>query len=171
MSQPPIRIALAVLFGVFLSSCASTIWDQYDPEYQGLLSTAKTNCRGDEVVGVWVTKTVDRFGLAAMRLTMMFKPDGTGKLRRSATEYSDFTWVYSKNGIWTATPNDASFFNDQTTGQYWLPTTIRSSGNVLLADIQFNGGLFAAGSVIKFHQVCVPADDELAVQRTLRKIY
>jgi hypothetical protein len=166
-----LRVGAAACVAAFLlTGCAATIWDQVDPEYNRLLGTAQTECRGDEITGIWVTRTPGRIGMPPMRFTMLFRPDGTGRIRRDGKELGDFTWAYASNGTWKGTPGKTK---PGMVGpdQKFLPFTVRYSGNSLLMDSPFYGGVFALGSVIQSHVIFVRAEDEAAMGTVLQKQY
>src|SRR6187455_622513 len=94
--------AAATWVAVFLlTGCTAAPWHQIDPEYTRLLGEARTDCRGDEIVGIWVTKTSARAFLAPMRHTMLFRPDGTGRIRAQGVDFANTTWSYNGRGVWT----------------------------------------------------------------------
>jgi hypothetical protein len=162
-------IRAVVCVAVFASTgCATTIWDQQDPEYNRLASIAQTQCHGDEIVGVWVTRTQERIGLASMRLTMLIRPDGTGRMRRDGKDLGDFTWAYNGGGLWNGTPTRimAGMVGPD---QQFLPFTMKYAEHSLLTYSKFQAGIFGLGSVIQSRIVFARANDEAAVQQALKK--
>ena len=76
-----------------------------DPEYTALKARALTQCRGDEVVGVWISK-ITAVGFPQRR-TLLLRPDGTGRLRvmteNVMIEEFEVSWRHSGGGVWDGT--------------------------------------------------------------------
>ena len=110
-------LALAVLLCV--SGCTT------DPEYSQKLAAARTDCTGKEIVGIWVSKSSVGMGVACYT-TVLFRPDGTGRLRSKVTgqipgkavplDVRSLTWRYVGNGSWQsqveALPNAWGYIMD-----------------------------------------------------------
>jgi hypothetical protein len=97
----------ACLTLIFMSSCSVA-----DPEYSKKLTSAQTQCRGHEILGVWISKV--KAGESTLHSTMMFSANGTGRLMMIPTtrgrnanpiEYHA-TWKYAGNGLWRAYARD-----------------------------------------------------------------
>jgi hypothetical protein len=91
------RLLAAVLLPVLLMACTAM-----DPEYKTLEKQALVQCRGDEVVGVWVSK-ITAMGFPQRR-TLLLRPDGTGRMRLMTEgvmkEEFEAGWKYSGGGVW-----------------------------------------------------------------------
>jgi hypothetical protein len=138
-------LAPVLLFG--LSNCALTITDT---EYFQRLLQARTDCSGQDIVGVWVSKMVR--GRSNWKSTLLIRPDGTGVLRCAGRD-SNLTWSYEDTGIWhhrQSQPRRAG--------------PLRYDGQCLLMESRVLEG--NAGGDIYF--VFVRAEDEAAVEAHLR---
>jgi hypothetical protein len=163
-----LRLLLPCLMASFLAGCTATIWDQVDPEYNRLLGETQTDCHGGEVTGVWVARTPGRIGLPPMRFTLLFRPDGTGRVRRDGKDLGDFAWSYSGDGIWKGTPTKI-YPGMLGSDQRFLPFTVQYADQSLLMDSPLQGGIYALGSVIQSRIVFVRADDDAASTRAVNK--
>ena len=118
--KPCLQLSLILFFLNSLVSCGGSVRGRdIDPAYASKLKNVRTDGRGNEIVGVWVSEThckVDGPGpavpVAQSRLILLLKPDGTGILRTSHLTLTDIKsiydmsesklkWQYSQNGVWT----------------------------------------------------------------------
>lgn len=95
-----------------LTGCAAV---QYTPDYKSKLAAAQKDCKGDEIVGIWVAK-VKGSGIS-LRQTFLFRPDGTGLARQigegfvttaAAAQIGEFraSWRYVGGGVWSGTGHE-----------------------------------------------------------------
>jgi hypothetical protein len=86
-------MALALLGG-----CATAP----DPEYARLLAVARTDCKGNEIVGVWARSS------GMVTIVVLLRPDGTGLSRSICNTNRDpffnrtvpLLWRYQGAGVW-----------------------------------------------------------------------
>jgi len=145
-----------LLVAVFLTGCGNI-----DPTYNRELAMARTNCKSNDIVGIWVSQLS---GIAATdRMTMQLLPNGTGRCRSKviagtegegvSVREAPIRWSYSGGGVWH--------------GDIYFPTEIipepiamHYTGHKLLT---FNPGLFITECVF------VRADDPEAVRAHLQE--
>jgi hypothetical protein len=159
------RASLCIVVALLVPSCALNFQDR---EYAAKLAKARTDCRGDEIVGVWVSKFRS---VGTNRVTVLFRPDGTGR-ERTVNDFMDakggsesaLTWRYAGGGVWNQTRKAIK--------QHWVTSTytnfrisIRYTGSELLKEEIFNTPI----GVTTAHEVFVRADDEAAVEEHLKK--
>jgi hypothetical protein len=159
------RILAFVAFAALMPSCALNFQDR---EYAAKLAKARTDCRGDEIVGVWVSKFRS---VGTNRVTVLFRPDGTGRLRgvndfmdaKGGSE-SELTWRYAGSGVWNLTRKAVR--------QHWVTSTfsnfrstIRYTGADLLKEETFKTPI----GVTTEREVFVSAGDEAAVEEHLKR--
>ena len=115
-------IALATAAAILFSGC-----NTYDPEYSQKLTKARQSCKGDEVVGIWVSQYKDLVN--NNRQTLLLRPDGTGIMKifkpnadflTGKNHQRSVTWNYQGNGVWT--------------GKGFAKFVIRYTGSELLVD-------------------------------------
>lgn len=106
-----IATTLQILSACCLTSCAQHILKhQAHRMYSGherLWSKARTDCRGDEIIGVWAMKNGELRYLPFETKTLLIKSDGTGRIRTSPSAgllpiEELLTWKYGGHGAWTA---------------------------------------------------------------------
>lgn len=111
-----------------------------NPEYAQKIGVARTDCKGDEIVGVWqASEEVEgaaAAGPTAYKKTMLIRPDGTGLYRSLGPMYDEpskyqVNWSYSGNGIWRAVLKDVG---DDMIKSIDQNVTIRYTGNEILWD-------------------------------------
>lgn len=149
---PPVRLLHAVCAGFLalaLAGCTAM-----DPDYARHEMAALTSTRGDEVVGVWVSKmTAVGFG---QRRTLLLRPGGTGRLRvltqGLATEEFEARWQHLGAGRWSGTLSQ--------NGSVRFTFDLRTTGRELLYHVD---------NIANVHAVFVRADDENAVQTHLQR--
>ena len=151
------RMAFICLLLVCVSGCAT------DKEYAQKLATARTDCKGNEISGIWVSKFKD------MRITLLLRPDGTGReiTKSSAGNHfeCEIKWRYSGGGAWAGT-DDGLGVRDAISSPLPSSFTLRFTGNELLLKEQ-TGNFF--GGWHMWSMVFVPADNEAAVEEHLKK--
>ena len=144
------RLCDAALIGFMLlcvSGCATI-----DTEYAQKLAAARTDCLGNEVVGIWVSKVAYR------RHTLLIRPDGTGVMRviLERASWGTQEWLLNVNyagaGLWRGTANANGHKAKGGAG-----FTIHHTGNELL----FHFGIFK--------MVFVRSNDDAAVENHLRQ--
>ncbi|MCE9518219.1 MAG: hypothetical protein K8R87_01415 [Verrucomicrobia bacterium] len=86
------RLVITFAALLFASGCA-------DVEYSSKLATLRTNCKGTEIVGVWVSKLKNGpYGMQT-KFAMLVRPNGTGIMRYAGME-STMEWNYVGSGTW-----------------------------------------------------------------------
>ena len=110
-----IKCQLVLLYVVLATSCAITVIDPTRAEYAEKITLARTDCKRDDIVGVWICqKESSSAGYEGMRrTTMLLRSNGTG-LARDHESYrinsgdekvsnveGELTWTYEGKGIWT----------------------------------------------------------------------
>lgn len=161
------RSLLCVTAGFALTACHTVI---EHPEYRTKLSAARTDWRGDEIVGIWVSR--GRFPIeGTVLLTTQFRVDGTGYTRAENKTWGRFgttewtqRWWYVGHGLWKgtqqlATPNLAA----RTTSNFDI--SWRYTGRELLYENDF---LTPMGRRT-IRGIAVKAGDERAVEEHLRR--
>jgi hypothetical protein len=165
-----LRIATLLLaaFGAALglSSCITNS----DRDYPAELSRARSDCRGDEIVGVWVA--APRGGLGeSWRSTLLLRPDGTGKLRHYQPNFDPkgtemrLRWTYAGQGVWQLTGE----MIEQTSNVIMPfvrgnPIAVRWTGSRLLSATTWSVFLITTTDKV----VWVRANDDVAVTEFLR---
>jgi hypothetical protein len=104
-SHASLSALLAMIAGFALGGCGVV----EHPQYQSKLTAARTNLRGDEIIGIWVSRGT--FPLEGTYLfTTQFRPDGTGHTRARNVTYGQVAstewnqrWWYVGNGVWKGT--------------------------------------------------------------------
>jgi len=144
------------LIAVLFSGCGAI-----DPEYTRELTSARTNCKRNDIVGLWVSQITGN--QATGRITLQIAPDGTGLFRMKIVEgtpangmpvmEASLRWTYAGGGIWTS---DVQFSNKPVPEK----ATFQYTGRKLL----FKEGLIASACC-----VCVRADDARAVEAHLQE--
>lgn len=154
-----------LLLPAFLTRASALVWrlgilgllagcTAIDPEYRAREVAALVQCRGDEIVGVWVSKLTN-VGFPQRR-TLLLRPDGTGRLRVLTEgvmeqEY-EVLWKHSGGGVWDGTllqhGHTAYIIQMHTTGRELL-YHVRNINNV--------------------HAVFVRASDDAAVNAYLQR--
>jgi hypothetical protein len=101
-------LACASLAAALLSACTFA-----EPGYNQLIGMARTDCRGNEIVGVWVDRQENPLGdLTDLTFsnTVLFRSDGTGKFRYGVAQTRglpgpqsslyDLSYRYVGSGVW-----------------------------------------------------------------------
>lgn len=166
--------ALCIWLALLIPSCALPL-EFKDVEYDKKLALARTDCRGDEIVGIWLTKC-HWFGDArAWRNTTLFRPDGTG-VGRAFNTTKDPTgtecrlqWSYSGNGVWHVTSLIEKSDTWWATMQSDSQGVMRYTGSELLRDERWSVVTGVVNSQLRQRSVSVRADDEAAVDAYLSK--
>lgn len=109
------RVAGVCFLLLSLSACVSI-----DPEYSQKLASARSDTKGNEIVGVWVSKINPGlnpfYTISTGKFTLLFRPDGTGRIRIALDDRAPFenslAWTYLGSGQWEAhnTANDIDSF-------------------------------------------------------------
>jgi hypothetical protein len=85
--------ALACVMLFCVSGCATT-----DLEYSQKIATARTDCTGKEIIGVWVSQ-LNKSSRLLIKAVLLVRPDGTGILRINREEWP-MSWTYAGSGLW-----------------------------------------------------------------------
>ena len=78
-----------------------------DPEYPGLVAAARTDCKGNEIVGVWSDSSTMLHGTGIKAQVLLLRPDGTGFRRtiyanpKAESTTTQLLWHYQGAGVWT----------------------------------------------------------------------
>ncbi|WP_395744767.1 hypothetical protein [Prosthecobacter sp.] len=133
-------LSLLVLSGMF--SCT-----HIDMEYARRLPNARTDCTGNEIVGVWVSQP--SYARKSRRYTLLLRPDGTGIGRDTSDVFRErrITWQYTGRGVWQHQQGPRS-------------GPIHYDGQCLLLESR---------ALDATHDVYVRADDEAAVEKHLNR--
>jgi hypothetical protein len=154
------------MLAVLAPSCGLTF---KDPEYATKLATVRTDCRGDEIVGVWISK-VQNIGSA--KVTSLFRPDGTGRERNvhnivdgpAGSEWT-FRWRYAGNGEWHGSDYKLASGTWMAGTATNMKTIFRHTGRELLSEKTFDSPMGRQNH----RTICVRANDEAAADEHLRK--
>ena len=134
------RIAggLALLVSLaLLASCA-------DSGYERVLASARTDCKGDEIVGVWSNVPPARRTVGVKASVFLFRPDGTGLCRTiyknadTGNTTTPILWHYEGAGVWKSGTAGVG-----TSGT----ATIRFAGNALAWEEGSSLGVWAFRAV------------------------
>lgn len=151
-------------FGVLLACSSQCTFS--DPDFQRRLAVAQIQSGGDEIVGVWVSRQMETGGIE-VRYTLLFRSDGTGRIRSYQggawggpyVRENPVSWKHEGGGIWTGEIRVAAM-RDFPASSF----TVKIAGGELLFEYSFTNGL---GSVTTIQQVYVSADNKAAVQKEL----
>lgn len=155
------RRQLFFALGLFVIAVLFSGCGAIDPEYSRELASVRTNCKRNDIVGLWVSQITGT--TATGRITLLLSPDGTGRFRMKIVAGTPangqplmeaaLRWTYAGGGIW---PADVQFSNKPVPEK----ATFQYTGRKLL----FKEGLIASACC-----VCVRADDTQAVAAHLQE--
>jgi hypothetical protein len=154
------RATLSVLLLVAAPCCTSL----HDPEYRRKIATARTQCDGGEIAGVWVSKIKSIYD---DRCTLLLRPDGTGRERRALLGQKielKLTWRYVGGGVWRGkgvADNRTLALLGRLIGSGF---TLRYTGTELLR----KNTITMVGTLTPELAVFVRADDPAAVEQHLK---
>jgi hypothetical protein len=166
----PLRGMGLMVCGMLVACASSCALNFADREYATKASSARTDFRGDEIVGVWVSK-VSNIGSA--KFTVLFRPNGTGRERSvhsivdgsgGGSEWT-FQWRYAGNGEWQGSSYQLATGSWMAGTARNMRTTFRHTGRELLCLKTFVSPM----GVQKHSSVYIRADDEAAVEEHLKK--
>lgn len=145
-----VSIVLACVVVLWGTGCTTS-----DPEYSRQILQARTNCKANDIVGVWISRTnVDPFD-PPFRQTLLIRPDGTGLLRLKQNMFlvCNVTWSYCGNGLWQGEARD-----------------VESAGNVQKFTIHLTDHklLWRSSFALGLESIFVPSDDEHEVEEHLK---
>ena len=140
-----------------VSSCVAPS----DPEFDQKVISRRTDCKGDEIVGVWVSAL--KGGLYGdKKMTILIRPDGSGmqKLKENNGKESltPFRWQYVGYGKWAGIINDNP---DSTIRMFY------SSDGQLAVATEVDAFMRHSNNAIRNYYVCVRSSDEAAVKNHL----
>jgi hypothetical protein len=160
----------ALLYSLPAGLTPSCTLNFQDREYAAKMATARSDVRGDEIVGIWVSK-ISNIGSA--RFTVVFKPDGTGRERSAhtivdgssgASEWT-FQWRHAGQGEWQGSHYQRASGSWMAGTAKNMKTTFRHTGRELLCLKTFDSPM----GVQRHSSVYVRADDEAAVEEHLKR--
>ena len=161
------------VIGLALSNMAacSSMYHPADSEYSLRTAVARTDCTGNEIVGVWVSKLTTN-PLIDLRQTIMFKPDGSGRARIKTSPLNfgqvlewDLRWRYVGGGKWEATAKRFGASQSTPPRRMEPSFSVQWTGNELLAEMRMRSPL---GNTNTSQSIYVPADNASAVEAHLK---
>jgi hypothetical protein len=158
---------VCLVVAVLVPSCALNFQDR---EYAAKMAAARSDFRGDEIVGVWVSKVTN---IGSAKFTVLFRPGGTGRERSVHTivdgsgggsEWT-FLWRYAGNGEWQGSHYRLAKGSWMAGTASNMKTTFRHTDRELLCQKTFDSPM----GVQKHSSIYIRADDEAAVEEHLKK--
>lgn len=144
---------------VVLSGCVPPT----DFEYDQKVAASRMDCKGDEIVGVWVSLSKGGMSgdLRDKKMTLLIRSDGSGmqKLHRENGDDSlvSFRCQYRGYGNWSGTMDDGASVR-------FFYTT----GGELAMATEKDAFMRHGNNAIRNYYVCVRASDAAAVDQHLR---
>lgn len=165
LCRPVFRLLLGVAAAIAFSSC-NTMLERTDPEYDRQIAFVSDQCKGDEIVGVWVTKSTLTRGGYSMKEVLLFRPDGSAQARVMGADPGPISWRYEGAGVWSmylAGRPGVTSSDSHATVRYVNPTANASAR--VLADMRWQ----TVFGEVTHREVYVNPDDEAAVTAVLMK--
>jgi len=161
----------AIGIAMWCMTQCSSLYHPADNEYSQRSAAARTDCAGNEIIGVWVSKLTTN-PLIDLRQTIMFNPDGGGRARVKTSPLNfgqvlewDLRWRYVGGGRWEATGKRFGASHSTPPGIMEPSYSLRWTGSELLSEMRMRSPM---GNTNTAQSIYVQADNASAVEAHIK---